>query len=96
MTREDLSSFIRDITRRNELVWREQMAEWAKMHERSDRLTADVRELSAEIRAMRDESRAMRDETRDLRDESRAQREGLFQLIAEIRRLREDFGGAAA
>jgi hypothetical protein len=58
----DLRVFIRDITRRNELVWREVMAELRAMRQ-------EHREFAAELRDMRRESIAQREGLFKLIDE---------------------------
>lgn len=70
---DDLRTFIRDITRRNELVWRGVMDELRELREVGRAHTAEIRALS--------------DEIRDMRDETRAQRDGLFKLIDKINEL---------
>jgi hypothetical protein len=70
---DDLRSFIRDITRRNELVWRGVMRELSQLSELNRAHSAEIRQLSREIR--------------DMRDETRAQRAGLFKLIDKINEL---------
>ena len=82
MANDDLGTFVRRITRRNEMVWREVIGELREMRAQSREHTAELRELTAEIR--------------DMRDETRAQRDGLFKLIDEIRRLGEGPGPASA
>lgn len=77
---DDLRTFIRDITRRNELVWRGVMDELRELREVGRQHTAEIRQLSREIRDMREE-------TRDMRAETIAQRDGLFKLIDKINEL---------
>ena len=89
MADDDLRAFIRDISRRNELVWRGVMDELRDLREVG-------REHSAEIRVVNGEIRELSKEIRDMRDETRAQREGLFRLIDEIRKLGGGPGPAAA
>jgi hypothetical protein len=60
----DLRAFIRDITRRNELVWQGVMEELRHLHQAS-------REHTAEIRDLRDETRAQREGLLKLIDEVR-------------------------
>ena len=79
---DDLRTFIQDITRRNELVWREVMRQLGELHDQMRENTEQIRENSREIR--------------DMRAESRAHREGLFKLIDRIDRLGEGPGPAAA
>jgi hypothetical protein len=70
---DDLRTFIRDIMRRNELVWRGVMDELRELREAGREHSAEIRQLSAEIR--------------DMRDETIAQREGLYRLIDKINEL---------
>jgi hypothetical protein len=86
MPDEDLRSFIRDITRRNERVFQEHLRQWQKLHARVDRMDA------------RSEARAkiVTEQLQDLVEESRAQRAGLFKLIDAIRDLERGLGGANA
>ncbi len=95
VTDGDFRALIRDITRRNELVWREVMAELRELRQASREHTGEIRELSLEIREMREEGRRMR---KDARDEARAQREALFRLIDKINQLGQgpDPGPASA
>jgi hypothetical protein len=70
---DDLRAFIRDISRRNELVWRGVMDELRELRDVGREHTAEIRALTAEIH--------------DMRDETRAQRDGLFKLIDKINEL---------
>ena len=82
MADDDLRAFIRDITRRNELVWRGVMDEQRQLRDVGREHTAETRALGAEIRTLSAE-------IRDMRDETRAHRDGLFKLIDRIDRLGE-------
>jgi hypothetical protein len=86
LAHEDLRTFIREITRRNEVVWREVLGELRDMR-------AESREHRAESQA---EGRAQRDILYDIVDENRAQREGLMRMIHELRRRGPGDEGAAA
>lgn len=93
MADDDFRAFIREERMRSERVWREVLRELRELREASRAHSGEIRELSREIREMRDEGHRMRE---DARDEARAQREGLFKLIDEIRKLGEGPGPAPA
>ena len=86
MADENLKTFIRDITRRNERVFQEHLKQWQRLHERVDRM-----EARADRRAG-----VVTKQLEDLVEESRAQRAGLFKLIDAIRDLEEGLGGSSA
>ena len=54
MADSDLRVFIRDITRRNELVWREVMTELREFREASRIHSEEIREMRAESIAQRE------------------------------------------
>jgi hypothetical protein len=85
MSEQDLRTFIRDVTRRNERVFQEHLKQWQKLHERVDRMDA-----RSEVRA-----KIVTEQLQDLVEESRAQRAGLFKLIDAIRDLEKGFGGSS-
>ena len=93
---EDLRTFIRDITRRNERVFQEHLKQWERLHARNDRFDASLNRLDASLNRIDASLQATAKQLADLAEESRAQRAGLFKLIDAIRDLEQGLGGSAA
>ena len=68
MAEEDLRTFIRDITRRHERIFQEQLKQWQKLHERTDVLNREMKEVAAEIHAQRQGTFKLIDAIRDLEE----------------------------